>query len=145
MEEADGEQNGAKNRMQKDETPEEDDEFCHQATIIMPQPAVETSAIQTQVQYKVSARLLNFLPHWRSLGQSDRILRGTALIWRNEDSAHILDVLKHKTAFKRDQEAHSSLSKIIYQELEDDVITQVPDSYVKCWNQIFAIPKMKGG
>ncbi|KAA6384180.1 MAG: hypothetical protein EZS28_020295 [Streblomastix strix] len=107
--------------------------------------AVETSAIQTYVQYKVGAILLNFLPQWRSIDQSNRIQRGIALTWRDQDSVHNLEVLKRKTAFKEDQEAHSSLSKIIQQELEDDVISQVPDSFLKCWNQIFAISKKNGG
>ncbi|KAA6374298.1 MAG: hypothetical protein EZS28_030174, partial [Streblomastix strix] len=98
---AEKEQNGAQNRMEKNELQEDDD-------------AVRNSAIQTQVQYKVGARLLNFMPQWRSIGQSDRILRGIALTWKNQDIAHNLEVLKHKTVFKGDQEAHSNLSKIIY-------------------------------
>ncbi|KAA6387650.1 MAG: hypothetical protein EZS28_016821 [Streblomastix strix] len=63
---------------------------------------------------------------------------------QNLDSAPKLEVLKRKTAFKGDSEAHKSLFKIIQQELEDDVITQVPDSFVKCWNPLFAISKKKG-
>ncbi|KAA6395836.1 MAG: hypothetical protein EZS28_008636 [Streblomastix strix] len=50
---------------------------------------------------------------------------------------------KHKIAFKENSEVHLSLSKLIQQELEDDVITQVPDSFAKYWNQIFAIQKKK--
>ncbi|KAA6388059.1 MAG: hypothetical protein EZS28_016413 [Streblomastix strix] len=80
-----------------------------------------------------------------SIGQSDRILRDIALTWRNQDSSHILEVLRHKTTFKGDQDAHSSLSKIIQQELEDDAITHVQDSFVKCRNPIFAIQKKNGG
>ncbi|KAA6361151.1 MAG: hypothetical protein EZS28_043320, partial [Streblomastix strix] len=117
---------------------------CHRATIIITQPAVETRAIYIQDQYKVGARLLNFLPQQRLIGQSDRILGGIALTWKNQESAHMLKVLKHKIAFKGGSEAHSSLSKIIQQQLEYDAITQVPNSFVKCWNPIFAIPKKKG-
>ncbi|KAA6399822.1 MAG: hypothetical protein EZS28_004649 [Streblomastix strix] len=161
MEGEDGEQNGAQSRMQKDEVHYEDDDLlglqlkintqilliasCHRATIIIPQLAVETRAIQTQVRYEVGARLLYFLPQWRSIDKCERILRCIALSWRDQDSAHNIEVLRHKTAFKGDLEAHSSLSKIIQQELEDDVITQVQDFFVKCWNPIFAISKKKEG
>ncbi|KAA6326109.1 MAG: hypothetical protein EZS28_053992, partial [Streblomastix strix] len=63
----------------------------------------------------------------------------------DQDSAQILELLKHKTAFKGDSEAHQSLPKIIQQELKDDVKTQVQDTFFKCSNPIFAIAKKKGG
>ncbi|KAA6397162.1 MAG: hypothetical protein EZS28_007313 [Streblomastix strix] len=155
-----GEQNGAQSRMQKDEVPEKDDELfgcpltictqiqlianCHRATIILQQPAVKTNAIQTQVQQKVGARLLNFYPQWRSIDQNYRILKDIALTWRDQDSAHNLEVLNHKTTFKGHQEVHLSLSKINKQQQEDEVITKFLDLFIKCWNTIFAIPNKKG-
>ncbi|KAA6386267.1 MAG: hypothetical protein EZS28_018204 [Streblomastix strix] len=68
-----------------------------------------------------------------------------ALTWRHQDSAHNSEVLQNKTLFKKDQEAPSIQSMILQQELENDFLIQVPDSFVKSLNPIFAIPKKKGG
>ncbi|KAA6401696.1 MAG: hypothetical protein EZS28_002781 [Streblomastix strix] len=102
---------------------------CHRAITIKPRPTMQTSAFYSQILFKVRTELLNSLQERILIGQSDRILREIALIWRNQDSAHILEVLRHKTAFKEDSESYLCLSKIIKKQLENDVKIQVSNFF----------------
>ncbi|KAA6383208.1 MAG: hypothetical protein EZS28_021266 [Streblomastix strix] len=68
---------------------------CHRVITIMPQKTAENGEIQTQFQFKEGAKLLNFLPQWRSTGQNIRVIRDIATIWRYQTSSGLFrQVLK---------------------------------------------------
>ncbi|KAA6386559.1 MAG: hypothetical protein EZS28_017915 [Streblomastix strix] len=92
--------------MEKDDVPEDNVDLLEQPF-----------TINTRIQLD---------PWAKAIEQSD-----VAQTWRDKVNLRILEPVKHKIAIKRDSEVQLSLSKIIQQKLEDDVIIQVTNFFVK--------------
>ncbi|KAA6364088.1 MAG: hypothetical protein EZS28_040385 [Streblomastix strix] len=108
-------------------------------------PLTPPQRSQTPVQQQqLSRKLMRYIPAWETISCKDFIQKGFYLIFKDNNSQKRLQQTIAQCPFQGNQTEMQAYKAMLYEELQDGIIEEIPKELVKWWNPTFLVPKPSG-